>query len=316
MVTFYDLRCTLTGNQVRFVHESKNALEISGGEGEESIRILLKHSVKRLEEVKVKDGEASSIVVKKRTHTEVLDLSVDVDLVDFVAYLYCSILRWRFVATCPAKNVNGEKMYIVFRSLPPQKYLGHCLLVTIVDTGDGNSGKKKVQRGAFFLTPSDVIRIRDIFHNALLRHQGMAVIDSIVITHTRQTPRIRVSGGSEVFLTKLACERILYGINQIITAALSGKKWKIGVVHGAVSINNSVTKSFAVANFSVAGWSIPLDYLNTIRLFVHLSVASQRIPDSTPLFSFSEEDGEEAKSYDRGEILEAEEEEENAGIGS
>ncbi len=269
----YDMKCGFTGSMVRFAWNGETG----------SLRLWIQRE--KIESKKI-TGDGVLVAVRKLSPQSIKTiLNVSVLPQDILAYFNAALMRWPFKALCAAWDSKGGVWNILFRGIDVTKYPGHCLVVNVEHQDNPDSSLH------FFMTPIDVIRVRDICYRDFANFEGEAVIDSIVVRHDHRVSTLRISGGSEMALTRLTCERLLHTMNDIITMKLAGKKRIIGLRHGPFGVTNQVTKKFAVLSFTVAGWSIPLDWLNTMRLFLHLSLVSQRLwQERGELFSFDFED--------------------------
>lgn len=266
----YDMRCGFTGTRVRFIWDMDT----------------MAFGLWMMRDAKAREKTENAI--RRRMIRQRIALEVDAAPVDLITYCHAGLLRWPFRAQCPARNGSeASKWNLVFRSLKPEKYPAHCLVVQL-DPAEGKAAFPEEMRPYFFLSPLDVVRIRDAFYHQMEQYEGESIVDSIIIRHPRNgVPGIRVSGGREVPLTRLAAENLLHTMTEILTMHIAQKKRQIGVRHGALGLTNQVSKRFAVVSVSVAGWSIPLDWMNTMRLYMHLNLVSQKLShERVELFSF------------------------------
>jgi len=265
----YDMRCGFTGTQVRFVWDMEKAT----------------FGLQMMRNARTREKTESAI--RRRMVCQRFALDVEAAPVDLITYCHAGLLRWPFRSLCPATERGDKKWNLVFRTLKPEKYPAHCLVVQL-EPVEQDKDLPEGMRPYFFLTPLDVVRIRDAFYRQMEQYEGEGVIDSIIIRYPKEgVPGIRVSGGREVPLTRMAAERLLHTMTEIVTMHIAQKKRDIGVRHGAFGVTNQVTKRFAVVSVSVAGWSIPLDWMNTMRFYMHLSLVSQKLcHEQVELFSF------------------------------
>jgi len=267
----YDMRCGFTGTQVRFLWDIARAT----------------FGLWMMRDTRTREKTGSTI--RRRMVSQHLALDVQAAPVDLLTYCHAGLLRWPFKAWCPAieHGNRASEWHLIFRTLKPDKYPAHCLVVQLEPAGENNNFPEDM-KPYFFLTPLDVIRVRDAFYRQMEQYEGEGIIDSIVIRYPKDgVPGIRVSGGREVPLTRMAVERLLHTMTEIVTMHIAQKKRDIGVRHGALGVTNQVTKRFAVVSVSVAGWSIPLDWMNTMRFYMHLSLVSQKLcHEQAELFGF------------------------------